>query len=536
VTLIAMCVAQGMILLDNTIVNVALPSIQRELDVDPGNLIWVVNAYVLALASLIMVGGTLGDRYGRKRVFLVGLVIFTAMSAACALSPNESALIAARAAQGVGAALVAPLSLSILADAYPPERRTTAIGIWAAAAGLGFGAGPVVGGILVELFSWSAVFWVNVPIGIIGLVLVITGVRESRNPNARKLDLPGAVLVAAGLCVLTFAIVESEHIGWTSPTMIALLAAAGLLLGSFLVVESRVREPMVPLGLFRDSRFTVSCGVYAIMYLALASTFFFVTLFFQNVEGWSALDVGLSWLIMNTPFLIASTLAGRLARWIGTATCWVGVLLGGIGVLALAFLTPGAGLLAASPGYVLIGAGYGMAVPTISSVAVSALPVEHSGLASGVLNSARQVGTAVGLAALGSVGLAVTRSSWAAQSAQLPTSAQAAAPDVVQDVSGGQGNVVAQQLGAAAKPLVDSAFVDGLHVALLIGGGLMLVAAAFAFTVLRQPAVTARTRSEARLLPAVPPTRPQAESRTVLAAPPAILIVHRRWRDHLAER
>jgi MFS transporter, DHA2 family, methylenomycin A resistance protein len=488
-TLVAMCVAQGMIFLDTTIVNVALPSIQRELDVDPGNLIWVVNAYVLALASLIMVGGTLGDRYGRKRLFLIGLTIFTAMSAACALSPNESVLIAARAAQGVGAALVAPLSLSILADAYAPERRTAAIGIWAAVAGLGFGAGPVVGGILVELFSWSAVFWVNVPIGIIGLVLVITGVRESRNPDARRLDVAGVVLIAAGLCVLTFAIVESEHFGWTSPTMIALLAAAAVLLISFLVVESKVREPMVPLGLFRDSRFTVSCGAYAIMYLAQASTFFFVTLFFQNVEGWSALEVGLSWLIMNTPFLITSMLAGRLAVWIGTATCWLGVLLGGIGVLALAFLTPGAGLLAASPGYVLIGMGYGMAVPTISSIAVSALPPERSGLAAGVLNSARQVGTALGLATLGAIGLAVTRNSWAAQSAQLPTSAQAGAPDIVQDVSGGQGSVVAQQLGAAAKPLVDRAFVDGLHVALLIGGGLMLVAAVFAFIVLRRPPV-----------------------------------------------
>jgi hypothetical protein len=176
---------------------------------------------------------------------------------------------------------------------------------------------------------------------------------------------------------------------------------------------------------------------------------------------------------------------------IGTATCWLGVLLGGLGVLALAFLTPGAGLLAASPGYVLIGAGYGMAVPTISAVAVSALPLENSGLASGVLNSARQVGTAVGLAVLGSVGLAVTRNSWAAKSAQLLTSAQAGAPDVVQDVSGGQGSVVAQQLGPAAQPLADSAFVDGLHVALLIGGGLMLVAAAFAFVTLRRPAVGA---------------------------------------------
>jgi len=492
-----MCVAQGMILLDNTIVNVALPSIQRELDVDPGNLIWVVNAYVLALASLIMVGGTLGDRYGRKRVFLVGLAIFTLMSAACALSPNESVLIAARAAQGVGAALVAPLSLSILADAYPPERRTAAIGIWAAAAGLGFGAGPVVGGILVELFSWSAVFWVNVPVGIVGLVLVITGVRESRNPDARRLDLPGAVLVASGLCVLTFAIVESEHFGWTSPTMIALLLAAGVLLVSFLVVESRVAEPMVPLGLFRDSRFTVSCGVYAIMYLALSSTFFYVTLFFQNVEEWSALEVGLSWLIMNTPFLFASMLAGRLSGWIGTATCWLGVLLGGLGVFALAFLTPGAGLLAASPGYVLIGVGYGMAVPTISSVAVSALPVEHSGLASGVLNSARQVGAVVGLAILGAVGLSVTRKSWSDQAATLSTSAQAGAPDVVQDVSGGQGGAVAQQLGPAARPLVDSAFVDGLHVALLIAGGLMLVAAACAFIAVRRPAGAAPTPAPA---------------------------------------
>ena len=508
VTLVAMCVAQGMILLDNTIVNVALPSIQRELDVDPANLVWVVNAYVLALASLILVGGTLGDRYGRKRIFIVGLAIFTAMSAACALSPNESALIAARAAQGVGAALVAPLSLSILVDAYPPERRTAAIGIWAAAAGLGFGAGPVVGGILVELFSWSAIFWVNVPVGIIGLVLVITGVRESRNPNARRLDLPGAALVVAGLCVLTFAIVESERLGWTSPTMIMLLAAAAVLLVSFVVVESRIREPMVPLGLFRDVRFTVSCGVYAIMYLALSSTFFFVTLFFQNVEGWSALEVGLSWLIMNTPFLIASTLAGRLAAWIGTATCWLGVLLGGLGVLALAFLTPAAGLLAASPGYVLIGAGYGMAVPTISAVAVSALPLEHSGLASGVLNSARQVGAAVGLAVLGTVGLAVTRNSWTALSAQLPTSAQAGAPDIVQDVSGGQGSVVAQQLGAAAEPLADSAFVDGLQVALLIGGGLMLVAAAFAFVALRRPAAPEPTGDGALTVQEAPTARP----------------------------
>jgi MFS transporter, DHA2 family, methylenomycin A resistance protein len=318
------------------------------------------------------------------------------------------------------------------------------------------------------------------------------------------------VLVSAGLCVLTFAIVESEHFGWTSPIMIALLVVAAALLGSFLLVESRVPEPMVPLAMFRDTRFTVACGVYAVMYLALASTFFFVTLFFQNVEGWSALQVGLSWLIMNTPFLIASTLAGRLATWIGTATCWLGVLLGGLGVLALAFLTPGAGLLAASPGYVLIGVGYGMAVPTISSVAVSALPPQHSGLASGVLNTARQVGTAVGLAALATLGLAVSRTSWTAESASLPTSAQASNPAIIEDVGGGQGSVVAQQLGPAAEPLADSAFVDGLQAALLTGGGLMMIAAVFAFVVLRRPGEPEPIDSDDLVADVAPTERPRA--------------------------
>ena len=339
-----------------------------------------------------------------------------------------------------------PSACRILADAYPPERRTAAIGIWAAAAGLGFGAGPVVGGILVELFSWSAVFWVNVPIGIIGLVLVSTGVRESRNPDARGLDLPGAVLVAAGLCVLTFAIIESEHFGWTSPTMIALLATATVLLISFVVVESKVREPMVPLGLFRIPGSLFPAGSTGHVPGA-GFDFLLRHAVLPERRGVVGVDVAL-YSVMNTPFLIASMFAGRLAVWIGTATCWLGVLLGGLGVLALAFLTPGAGLLAASPGYVLIGAGYGWRCRGLSRPVT--LPLEHSGLASGALNSARQVGTAVGLAALGSVGLAGHPQLLGSPNRPTADISSSECPGHRPGRERGQGSVVAQQLGPAA--------------------------------------------------------------------------------------
>ena len=215
-TLAACCCAQFLILLDVTTLNVALPSIQRELGVAGGNLVWVINAYVLPLASLILLAGTLGDRYGRRRVFLAGFVLFTVFSVGCALSTSDELLIVFRALQGAGAALLAPLSLSILVDAYPPERRAWAIGIWATVAGIGFGGGPIVGGLLIELFDWSAIFWMNVPIGIAGALLTLAFVRESRDPNARRLDLLGAALVSAGLFCLTFALIETDQHAWTS--------------------------------------------------------------------------------------------------------------------------------------------------------------------------------------------------------------------------------------------------------------------------------------------------------------------------------
>src|ERR671924_629714 len=272
-TLVAACCSQFMILLDITIVNVALPSIQRDLDVTSGTLVWTINAYVLPLASFILVGGTLGDRYGRRRVFALGFALFTLFSAGCALSASDHALIAFRALQGVGAALLAPLSLSILVDAFEPERRPWAIGIWASVAGLGFGLGPVLGGALIEVFDWSAIFWVNVPVGLTGLVVTLAHVRESRDPNARRLDFGGAAFASAALFCLTLGLVETDDHAWTS-----------------------------------------------------AFTLGFLT----------ALETGISWMTMNVPFLLVSPLAGRLQARFGARRVGSAVGLGALGWIATA--------------------------------------------------------------------------------------------------------------------------------------------------------------------------------------------------------
>ena len=407
-TLIAACFSQFMILLDITIVNVALPSIQRELDVTSSTLVWTINAYTLPLASLILVGGTLGDRYGRKRVFALGFALFTLFSAGCALSTSDHMLIAFRALQGVGAALMAPLSLSILADAFEPERRAWAIGIWATIAGFGFGLGPVLGGALIEAFDWSVIFWVNVPFGIAGLLTTLTRVRESRDPRARRLDLGGAALASGALFCLTLALVETDDHAWTSAFTLVFLAAAVVLGAAFLVFEARHPEPMLPLEFFRRRAFTIANVDYCLMYAALAGLLFFVSLYFQNVKGFSALETGVSWLTMQVPFMLVALFAGRLeARFGARRVVAGGALLAGLGLLDFALLGADSPFLQAVPGYVLVGVGFGAANPGISAVAMGAIEVERAGLASGVLNTARQVGAAVGLAALGSIATAV---------------------------------------------------------------------------------------------------------------------------------
>ena len=484
-TLVAVCIGQGMILLDNTIVNVALPAIQRGLRVTPGALEWTVNAYVLSLASLIILGGTLGDRYGRKRLYLIGLAIFTVFSAACGLARTDTELIVHRALQGAGAAIMAPLSLSILVDAYPPERRTAAIGIWASVAGLGFAAGPVVGGLLIALFDWSAVFFVNVPIAVVGFVVVLASVRESRDEGARALDPIGTVLVTAGLFLLTFALIETNVHHWGSTYTLSLAAAALLCLAAFVAHEARTGQPMVPLGLFRDPVFSAANALYAIAYAALAAMFFFVTLYYQNVKGWSAVKTGMSWIPLNVFFLMVSPLAGRIVTRIGTAsTVGIGFVLSGVATVGLGLLDAASSYAAAWPWYLLNGLGYGLLVPAVSSAGMAIIPADRTGVGSGILNSSRQIGAAIGLAVLGSISVATASGVWRASLGTLPEAARAQAATLIQQVAGAEAEAVAAVLGSAAMAPALHAFMAGYRLSLTIAGALLLVGAAIAFAAL----------------------------------------------------
>ena len=314
-TLFAMCFALFMIMLDNTVVNVALPSIQRSLNItNPENLEWTVNAYILTFAALILLGGKLGDRFGRKRIFLVGLAIFTLASAACALATTDSQLIAARAVQGAGGALLNPLSLSILVAAFPRKQVPTAIGIWAGISGLGLAVGPLLGGFLVENVSWSAVFWINVPIGVIAAGVALWAVVESSDTTTRALDVIGVALITSALFTLTWGLIKTGSHSWTSLYTLGFLAASALLGAAFVLREARTAEPMLPLRFFQNRVFSTSSVVVALVGFSMFGIFYFVTLYFQNVLGYSALEAGVRSLPMTMMVMIVAPLCRPTER------------------------------------------------------------------------------------------------------------------------------------------------------------------------------------------------------------------------------
>ena len=483
-TLVAMCIAQGMTLLDVTIVNTALPSIQRELHMTAGQLEWVISAYALSLAVFIPLGGALGDRYGRKRFFLAGMVVFTVGSVACALSTSDVALIGSRALQGAGGAFMSALTLAILSETYPLERRAGAFGMWAAISGLGFGLGPVVGGALLSVFSWSSVFWVNVPVAVAGFIIAAVAVAESRNPEARQLDVVGMVTVALGLLGITFGLIESSNHDWLSVEVAGSLAVGVVLVVAFVLWEGRTSSPMLPPSLLRARSFVSGCGVYLLTYLALAGVMFYVTLLFQDVEGWSPFRTGISWLSMNIPFIITAQSAGRLRRRFEPVVIVVGgCLAGAAGVAVLGLLTSTTSFAVAFLGYVLVGVGWGALVPGIVNVGMRDVPRGVSGGAAGLLNAARQIGTSVGLAVLGTVGVHTATSAWSGRSTGVAGAAAQA-----QNVAAGRIDVVSGALGSQYRADAVASFVSGYHVALLVAAGSTLLAAAVAAVGLRSGA------------------------------------------------
>ncbi len=404
-SLAVLSLALVMIYLDLTVVNVALPAIQRDLGIRLAQLEWTVNAYALAFAVLLLTGGKLADFLGRRRVFLFGLVVFTAGSLACALAGSGAVLIGARAVQGVGAACILPSTLSIISATFHPRERASAIGIWVAVAGLGLALGPLVGGALIETASWHWIFYVNVPVGAVGLVAALALVPESRDTSAeRRLDVPGLVTAAASLFALTFALVEANRYGWTSSTILSCFAAAAAGLAAFVAIEWRSRAPMVDLALFRNGTFAGANAVSALSFFALFGVFFFLSIYLQQILGYSAVRTGATLLPFTVLMTLTVPLAGRVTDRIGAR--WpvaAGMACLAASLLLLSRLSLDASAWDLLPGLVLGGLGMGLNMAPASAAVLASAPDDKAGVAAGVVTTFRQTGGVLGIAVMGAI-------------------------------------------------------------------------------------------------------------------------------------
>jgi EmrB/QacA subfamily drug resistance transporter len=397
-------VALFMVALDNLVVTTALPVIRAELDASLSELTWMVNAYTLTFAVLLLPGAALGDRFGRKRMFIIGLGIFTVGSTAAALAATSELLILGRAIQGVGGAIVTPLTLTILSSAVSPERRAVALGAWGGIGGLAIAIGPLVGGAIAEGLSWNAIFWVNVPIGIVAMVLAATRLEESYGPEGR-LDLPGLALASSGLLALVWGVINGNEDGWTSPTIVASLAAGVLLLTGFLVRQARTSNPMLPLRFFRSRAFSAANAVSFLMFFGVFGSIFLLSQFFQVVQGMGPFEAGLRTLPWTGAPAIVAPIAGLLAGRIGGRPILIaGMVLLSAGLAWLAaVVSPTVAYATLVPGFIAAGVGMGLFFAPIADIVLSSVPAAEEGKASGATNTIREVGGVFGVAVLASV-------------------------------------------------------------------------------------------------------------------------------------
>ena len=404
-TLAAVSFGLFMIMLDNTVVNVALPSIQRELGVGLSELEWIVTGYALAFAALMLTGGKLADLFGRRLVFVVGLGIFTLASLACGLAGSGDVLIAARIVQGIGAALMNPATLSIIAATFPPHQRGMAIGIWAGVSGLALALGPLVGGLITEHVNWNWIFFVNVPVGIAAIAASLLVIRESRDESeVQRLDFPGLATSAIGLFALTYGLIEANTHGWTSTRILVSFTVAVVALVGFVLLERHQRVPMLDLSLFRSGTFAGANLVVLLVALAMFGVFFFVSLYMQNVLGFSPVQAGAAFLPMTILVILIAPLAGRASdrigsRWLMTA----GMTLLGIQLLYFSQLSAASTFWNLLPGMLVGGLGMALTMTPSAAAAMRALPVDKSGVGSAVLNAFRQVGGSIGIALMGAI-------------------------------------------------------------------------------------------------------------------------------------
>jgi EmrB/QacA subfamily drug resistance transporter len=404
-TLGAVAFGLFMIMLDNTVVNVALPAIQEDLAADLSELEWIVIGYALTFAALMLTGGKLADLLGRRLIFVVGLSIFTVSSLACGLADSGEVLIAARVVQGAGAALMNPATLSIISATFPPHQRGMAIGIWAGVSALALAIGPLVGGLLTEHASWHWIFFINVPIGILAIAASFVLIDESRDTSeVQRLDLPGLLTSGIGLFSLTYALIEANTYGWTSGRIVTAFVVAAVGLVAFVLLERHQRTPMLDLSLFRSGTFAGANAVMLLVALAMFGVFFFVSLYMQNILGYSAVQAGAAFLPMTLLIVLVAPLAGRTSDRFGSR--WLigaGMTLLAVHLFYLSRLGLEETYWSLLPAMLIGGVGLGLVMTPSAAAAMSGVPIAKAGVGSAVLNSARQVGGSVGIALIGAI-------------------------------------------------------------------------------------------------------------------------------------
>jgi EmrB/QacA subfamily drug resistance transporter len=445
-TLGAVAFGLFMIMLDNTVVNVALPSIQKDLGVDLSELEWIVTGYALTFAAFMLTGGKLADLLGRRLIFVVGLTIFTISSLACGMAGSGEVLIGARIVQGVGAALMNPATLSIITATFPPEQRGAAIGIWAGVSALALAIGPLVGGLLTEHASWNWIFFVNVPVGVLAIAASFLLIDESKDTSEeQRLDLPGLLASGIGLFSLTYALIEGNSYGWTSPRIVGTFTVAVVALVTFVMLERHQRVPMLDLALFRNRTFAGANAVMLLVALAMFGVFFFVSLYMQNILGYSAVQAGAAFLPMTLLIVLIAPIAGKTSDRFGSR--WLmstGMTLLSLQLFYFSTLGVHETYWKLLPAMLIGGVGMALVMTPSAAAAMSGVPVAKAGVGSAVLNSARQVGGSVGIALIGAI--------------------------------------VAHQVGDQRTP---QAFVDGLSTALEVAALIALAGAVLAVTTVR---------------------------------------------------
>jgi EmrB/QacA subfamily drug resistance transporter len=483
-TLLLVCVATFMLLLDITVVNVALPDIQRDLNASLSSLQWVVDAYALTLASFLLVAGSLGDRLGRRRIFAVGLGIFTFASLLCGLSGDPTLLNLARGLQGIGGGAMFATSLALIAQEFEGKERGTAIGAWGASIGGGVAIGPLVGGLLTDGLGWEWIFFINVPIGLIAVALTSTKLVNVAASDPQPIDWAGLVTFSGGLFLLIFGLIRGNPEGWGSLVIVASLVGAAVLLAAFVVVEMRQRHAMLDLSLFRKPSFTGVSAVAFALSAGMFAMFLYITLYIQNVLGYSPLEAGVRFIPLTLLSFFVSPIAGKLsARVPSRLLLGIGLGLVGVALLLMRGITPESEWTTLLPGFIVAGIGIGMVNPGIASTAIGVVNAARAGMASGINNTFRQVGIATGVAALGAVFQAQIDSKL---SELLPNAPSGLAEVVASGGTQAAARVAPSGSEAQVSDAATQAFVASMNEILLIGAVVAFAGAAIGLLLVRQ--------------------------------------------------